>query len=67
MIINSDWNLRAAADNMFFHYNTVRNKYQKILDLLKLREVSAEQKFKLSLACRLRHILDRMGLKGKND
>jgi purine catabolism regulator len=33
-IVRHNWNLRAASAEMYVHYNTIKNRFKKISDLL---------------------------------
>lgn len=55
-IAKNDWNLKAAARELFLHYNTIKYRFNKICSLLGINEIDAEEKLNLALALKLWHI-----------
>ncbi len=55
-IAENDWNLKDAANQLFVHYNTLRNRYATIQDLLGGGPFTAEAKLNLQLAIRFYHL-----------
>ncbi|NMA13045.1 MAG: hypothetical protein GX933_07695 [Chloroflexi bacterium] len=50
-LIASNWNLKVASEKLFVHYNTMKNRYKKINELLDLDTV--ENKNNVSIALKL--------------
>lgn len=57
VIVNCDWNLRAAADELYVHYNTVKYRFARICEILGLDMSSPEHKLRVTLALRLRQMV----------
>lgn len=56
VIVACDWNLRAAASQLFVHHNTVKYRLGRIYDLLELDPDQTEYKLRIALALRLRQM-----------
>lgn len=52
-LMETDWNLKDTAEKMFLHYNTMKQKHQKIKDILGIQEYTKQVKFDIELALRL--------------
>lgn len=52
-LIRNDWNLQDTARELYLHYNTVKNRFYKIGDLLGMDLRSGEAKVELTIACKL--------------
>lgn len=55
-ITKNDWNLKAAAREMFIHYNTIKYRFNKICSLLEIDEFDADEKLNIILALKLWYI-----------
>lgn len=49
-IIEADWNLKIASENMYIHYNTIKYRFSKIKDILNCDLNDRNTKFKLEMA-----------------
>lgn len=52
-IINNDWNLKKASEEMFLHYNTLKYRYSKIEELMEKDLSLSENRLDLSLAIKI--------------
>lgn len=52
-IIRADWNLKEAAEKLYIHYNTMKNRYQKIWEICGVSRINGEQKRNMELAHKL--------------
>ncbi len=55
-VVAADWNLRAASEGLFVHYNTMKNRMSRINELLGLPQNQADHKLRIALALRLRQM-----------
>lgn len=55
-IESSDWNLSSASKELLFHYNTIRYRYNKIQEILKIDLEKGQNRFAISLAIKLYNI-----------
>lgn len=52
-LIKNNWNLKKTADNLFIHYNTMKNKYKKIKIIVGKDLDSFEEKFNIAFSLKL--------------
>ena len=52
-IIDNDWNLKKASDNMYIHYNTMKYRFKKISEILKLDLNETDSRLNLTLSWRI--------------
>ena len=52
-LIACDWNLQDTAKQMYLHYNTVKNRYRRIGELLGVDLGRGEIRVELTVACKL--------------
>jgi len=53
-VIRNDWDLKAAAAETYVHYNTMRNRFTKILALYGRERLTREDKFNIETAVKLK-------------
>ena len=53
-MIRNDWDLKAAAAETYVHYNTMRNRFTKILALYGRERLTREDKFNIETAVKLK-------------
>lgn len=53
VILQNDWNLKVAADDMFIHYNTMKYRYKKIATIINEDLNHSEVRLNLSLALKI--------------
>ncbi len=56
-IIENDWNYKAAARDMYIHYNTMKYRIKRIEKILKVDFRNSEEKLDLMLAVKLNQII----------
>ncbi len=56
-IISNGWNLRYTAEELYVHYNTIKNKYYKIQEILGRENISPEDRLNIELAMKLHQLL----------
>lgn len=52
-IVKHNWNLRAASAEMYVHYNTIKNRFNKISDLLGVDLGTPEQRTNIDISLKL--------------
>jgi len=52
-IVKHNWNLRAASAEMYVHYNTLKNRFNKISDLLGIDLGTPEQRTNIDISLKL--------------
>lgn len=52
-LVNNDWNMKDAANDLYIHYNTIKYRVQNIKDITGLNINDREQKFKVELYFKL--------------
>ena len=52
-LIDSDWNLQETARRMYLHYNTVKNRFHRLGELLGVDLRTGEAKVELTIAYKL--------------
>ncbi|WP_010281115.1 PucR family transcriptional regulator [Bacillus timonensis] len=58
VLVENDWNLKLAAEQMFVHYNTMKYRFQKICDVLQMDLKKFENKINVTIAIRLYQMID---------
>ncbi len=62
-LVRRSWNLKAAAEDLSIHYNTMRYRYDKIASITGLRDDDPWARIGLSLATLLDELSENMGRK----
>ena len=62
-LVRRSWNLKAAAEDLSIHYNTMRYRYDKIASITDLRDDNPWARIGLSLATLLDELSENMGRK----
>ena len=52
-LVKNDWNLKKTAEDMFIHYNTMKYRFSKIIEIVNLDLNNREDKFKIELCLKL--------------
>lgn len=52
-LYENDWNLKVTAKQMYIHYNTMKYRFNKIMEILKLDLKNSEDKLNVSVALKL--------------
>jgi len=52
-IVKNNWNLRATSKDMYVHYNTIKNRFNKISDLLDIDLGNPEQRINIIISLKL--------------
>lgn len=52
-IVNKDWNLKDAAKELFLHYNTMRYKYKRIMQIIGISDLTPDKKLSISLCMKI--------------
>ncbi|MBU5436909.1 PucR family transcriptional regulator ligand-binding domain-containing protein [Tissierella sp. MSJ-40] len=61
-LVKNDWNLKSTAEQLFIHYNTMKYRYGKICEVLKLDLNNRETKFNIEFCLRLMSMSDQYSL-----
>lgn len=57
-LVDNDWNLKATADKLYIHYNTMKYRFEKICEILNINLKDKENKFSMELALKLMSMAD---------
>jgi purine catabolism regulator len=52
-IVKNDWNLKATAEDLYVHYNTIKYRFNKINKILNMNLRDSENKINISVALKL--------------
>lgn len=52
-IVENGWNLKETAQNMYIHYNTLKNRFKKIEEVSELKLNKTKEKLNMELAVKL--------------
>lgn len=53
VLLKNDWNLRAASEDLFIHYNTMKYRFKCIVELLSLDMKNSDEKLNIALSIKL--------------
>ena len=49
-LVDCNWNLREASEQLFVHYNTMKNRYRKIQEVMGISLDSMEERLEVEFA-----------------
>lgn len=55
-LVRNDWNLKKTAEDLFIHYNTMKYRFSKIIEIINLDLNNRENKFMIELCLKLMDI-----------
>lgn len=59
-IIENNWNLKKASEILYIHYNTIKYRYRKILDILEIDENDIDDRLNLTLSWRIGEMIKKI-------
>ncbi len=57
-LIENDWNMKASAERLYIHYNTIKYRVKRINKILNINTNDPHQKFNINLAVKAKNMLD---------
>lgn len=54
VLVESNWNLREASEKLFIHYNTMKNRYHKIQEVMGISLDNMEERLEIEFAIKSR-------------
>lgn len=50
MLVECNWNLREASEQLYIHYNTMKNRYHKIQEVMGVSLDNMEERLEVEFA-----------------